>query len=93
MGPSVPPEAGVRVAPNPFTSATRLTFSLRSAAPVQLHVYDLLGRRVATLANRRLGATDHTYTFRAKGRASGVYLYVLRVGDRVRDRGRLVLLR
>jgi len=93
VGPSVSPRAGVRAAPNPFGQTTRLSFSLEEGARVQLRVYDVLGRRVATLVDRRLGATDHTYAFRGEGRASGMYLYVLRVDDRVRDRGRIVLVR
>lgn len=93
IGPSVPPEAGVQALPNPFRRVTRLAFSLRTAARVQLTVYDLLGRRVATLADRRLGPTDHAYSFGGEGRASGVYLYVLRVGGQVRDRGRIVRVR
>jgi hypothetical protein len=91
--PPVSPGAGVQAVPNPFSGTTTLTFSLREAARVRLSVYDVMGRRVATLVDRRLRAAEHTYRFRGAGRASGAYLYVLRVGDRVRDRGRLVLVR
>jgi hypothetical protein len=91
--PPLSPEAGVQAAPNPFSGTATLTFSLREAARVRLRVYDVMGRRVATLVEERLRATEHTYRFRGDGRASGAYLYVLRVGDRVRDRGRLVLVR
>jgi hypothetical protein len=92
-GPSVRPGDGVQVRPNPFGTRTRLAFSLRSPARVRLSVYDVMGRRVAVLVDRALSAREHTVPFEAEGRASGVYLYVLRVGDRVRDRGRLVLVR
>ena len=91
--PRVPPEAGVRPSPNPFTSTTTLTFSLDEAGPVRLSIYDVMGRRVSVLVDRSLPASEHTVSFDGTGRASGVYLYVLRVGDRVRDRGRLVLVR
>ena len=92
-GPSVPPGAGVRAAPNPFADRTTLTFSIEEAAPVSLSVYDLLGRRVSVLLDRRLGPAEYTEIFRGTGRASGVYLYVLSVNGRVRDRGRLIHVR
>jgi hypothetical protein len=91
--PPISPEAGVCVAPNPFPQRTQLIFSLGEAAPVRLSVYDVMGRRVSVIVDRSLPAAEHTVSFDGTGRASGVYLYVLRVDGRVRDRGRIVLVR
>jgi len=88
--PPVSPGDGVQVAPNPFAEQTTLRFGLDEAAHVSLNVYDLLGRRVAVLVNRRLNAGGHTAQFQGDRRASGVYLYVLTVDGRVRDRGRII---
>jgi hypothetical protein len=52
-----------------------------------------MGRRVSVIVDRSLPAAEHTVSFDGTGRASGVYLYVLRVDGRVRDRGRIVLVR
>lgn len=93
VGPVVRPGGEVRAWPNPFHRRTRLSFSLREPASVRLSVYDVMGRRVAVLLDRSLAATRHTVSFGAEGRASGVYLYRLQVDGRVRDRGRLVLVR
>lgn len=90
---AVPPGAGVQVRPNPFQQRTRLAFSLRTEARVRLSVYDVMGRRVSVLVDRSLAGTEHRVPFPAEGRSSGVYLYVLRVDGRVRDRGRMVLVR
>lgn len=92
-GPSLPPEAGVRTAPNPFVEQTTLPFALDEAASVSLAVYDVLGRRVSVLVDRSLGPGDHTAQFRGTERASGVYFYILSVDGRVRDRGRIILVR
>ncbi len=92
-GPTLEPGAGVDVRPNPFRRRTQLTFSMDESAPVRLSVFDVMGRRVSVLVDRALSAAEHSVSFEAEGRASGVYLYVLRVGDEVRDRGRLVLVR
>ncbi len=92
-GSSIAPENGVRAAPNPFVEQTTLTFALDEAAHVSLRVYDLLGRRVSVLLNRRLDPEEHTARFRGRGRASGMYLYVLSVDGRIRDRGRIIHVR
>ena len=91
--PPVSPSDGVQVAPNPFVGQTTLTFALDEAAQVSLRIYDLLGRRVSVLVDRSLSAEGHTARFKGTGRASGVYLYVLTVDGRIRDRGRMIHLR
>jgi hypothetical protein len=50
---------------------------------VSLEVVDLLGRKVATLVNERLGAGDHAVTFDGKGLGSGVYFYRLQAAGEV----------
>ncbi|PAP78591.1 glycoside hydrolase [Rubrivirga marina] len=70
-------------APNPFSTSTRVSYELREAADVSLAVYDLLGRRVAVLADGPEAAGAHTATFEARGLASGTYLVRLQAGDAV----------
>lgn len=65
--------------PNPFGRRATLTYVLPSPGPVRLVVYDLLGRRVRVLVDRRQQAGRHTVTWHGRdpsGRrvASGVYL-------------------
>jgi len=68
--------------PNPFNPSTTIRFSLFSADVVRLEVFDLLGRKVATLVNGKLVAGDHRAVFDATGLSSGTYVYMLRVGNR-----------
>jgi len=68
--------------PNPFRAATTVRFTLPDAADVTLAVYDVLGRRVATLEDGTLAAGDHEATFDAAGLPSGVYLVRLDAGSR-----------
>lgn len=68
--------------PNPVRPATTIAFSLTTAAGVSLVVYDIAGRHVETLVDRRLTAGDHRVPWIAARRPSGVYFYTLRVdGD------------
>ncbi len=68
--------------PNPFNPTTRIDFSLAHSGMVTLAVYDLAGRRVATLHNAELAAGDHHVTWNGRtdsGAAAptGLYNYVL----------------
>jgi drug/metabolite transporter (DMT)-like permease len=60
--------------PNPFNPATVIGFELPRPGPVKLVVYDLLGRRVATLLEGARAAGHHEVLFDASGLPSGVYL-------------------
>jgi hypothetical protein len=83
--------------PNPFQTHTMLEFTLPERREVRLEIYDVLGRRVRTLAHRPYEAGRHTVRWdgrNATGQpvASGIYLGRLVVGDQ-RHIQRLVLVR
>jgi hypothetical protein len=63
-----------------------ITYSLPGDAHVSLRVYDVLGRAVATLADQRQTAGQHTVRFDGTGLSSGVYIYRLSSGDRTETR-------
>ena len=63
--------------PNPFNPQTRISYALPEAAPVTLTVFDMLGRRVATLVDRTQAAGNHEVMFDASSLSSGMYIYVL----------------
>ena len=68
--------------PNPFNPSTNIEFGLPANSNVRLEVYDLLGKRVATLENSVLEAGWHTYHFDASHLASGMYFYRLSTNQR-----------
>ncbi len=62
--------------------ATNLTSSnSRNDANVQLVVYDILGRKISTLVNKRQSPGEYSVQFDASDLPSGTYFYTLRVGD------------
>jgi len=84
--------------PNPFNGETVIAFELPTAADVDLVVFDLAGQEVAKLADGFRSAGRHVVCWNDRdgiGRelASGVYLYVLRVGERQEERRKMVLVR
>ncbi len=65
--------------PNPFSASTEIQFALPAAEAVTIEVYDLLGRRVALLADDApMTAGGQTVTFERGDLPSGSYLVVLR---------------
>lgn len=79
--PAVP--AGMELAcntPNPFNPSTVIHFTLPTAGPASLTVFDMLGRRVATLVEGPLAAGAHSIRFDGSALASGVYGYTLEAG-------------
>jgi hypothetical protein len=74
--------------PNPFATATRLTYRVPDARTVRIQVFDLLGRKVRTLVQGAAQAGQHTVTWDGRddaGRrvASGTYLCRMQAGDHV----------
>ncbi|HEY6953365.1 MAG TPA: T9SS type A sorting domain-containing protein [Bacteroidota bacterium] len=78
--------------PNPFNPTTTIRFSIAKFSIVNLEIYDLLGREVATLANGEMPAGVHEVTFDASRLASGIYFYKLRA-DNFTATKKLVLLK
>jgi hypothetical protein len=63
--------------PNPFNPITAISYDLPVASFVELRVFDLLGREIATLVNQRQNPGKHQATFNGTNVASGVYFYRL----------------
>lgn len=74
------------VAPNPAASGAEVSYSLREAGPVQVAVYDALGRRVAVLVDAHTEAGWHTAPLDTSALDSGAYLVRLSAGGEVRTR-------
>jgi hypothetical protein len=73
--------------PNPFTTATTFWYALRAPGRALLQVYDLAGRRVATISDGPRDAGSHQVSWdpRDKGSATvpaGVYFVRLDVDGR-----------
>ncbi len=63
--------------PNPFNPSTVISFQLPVSSSVKLAVFDMLGRKIATLVDGKSPAGLQEVTFNAQGLASGMYFYRL----------------
>lgn len=72
--PEVPQSTSLtRVYPNPFNAETTVEFELASESTVRVELFDILGRRVATLVDEKKAAGRHSLIWDASGQTSGVY--------------------
>jgi len=92
--------------PNPFNPVTKIRFDIpvgtHHGAFVQIKVFDILGRQVATLVNeqlkpgtpacRSLGAGRYEVDFDGSSYASGVYFYTL-ITENFSETKRMVLIK
>ena len=67
--------------PNPFNPATTISYELPWDTRVNLRIYDLLGRQVATLVDGQKTAGHHQETWVATRFSSGMYVYQLSYVD------------
>jgi hypothetical protein len=65
--------------PNPFNPSTIISYRLPIEGMVQLEVYDIMGRTLATLVNGEKPAGQYTATFDGSKFTSGIYFYRLNV--------------
>jgi hypothetical protein len=78
--------------PNPFNPITTISFSLLDDSSVNLRVFDILGREVARLLDKRLEAGKHQVTFDGSNLNGGIYFYEIKA-DNFRDTKKLILLK
>lgn len=60
--------------PNPFNPVTLIPVQLNQASDIRMEVFDVIGRRVASLADRSFQAGRHKIQFDASRLSSGLYL-------------------
>ncbi|NOX19530.1 MAG: T9SS type A sorting domain-containing protein, partial [Chlorobi bacterium] len=86
--------------PNPFNPTTVIRYSVPSSLetqnlasqPVNLKVFDILGKEITTLVNEQQSAGNYSVTFNAANLPSGIYFYSLSIGGQ-RATKKMVLLR
>jgi len=77
--------------PNPFNPTTTIPYALPRASHVKIVVYDLLGRKVATLVDKNQNAGRYRVVWKADRVSSGIYFYSIRAGKFSQIRKMIVL--
>jgi len=77
--------------PNPFNPISNIQFRIAQWGMVELAVFDMLGRQVATLVNEPKSPGVYIVQWDASGVGSGVYFYRLRTGSVMQTRKMVAL--
>ncbi len=77
--------------PNPFNPSTAIPFELHENGLVELTVFDVNGREVATLVNEQLTAGSHSAQFNGSNLSSGLYIYQLSFNGEVSAKNMLLV--
>jgi endo-1,4-beta-mannosidase len=64
--------------PNPFNASTTIVFSLYGVSQVSIDIYDLTGKLILRLINKKLEPGEHRIQWDASNFSSGTYLYRIR---------------
>ena len=83
--------------PNPFNPSTTISFDLPSKSSVTLSIFNITGRKVATIVERQLPAGHHKFEwngldYSGHETASGIYFYKLE-SENFRAVKKMILLR
>jgi hypothetical protein len=75
----------LRIIPNPYTGSTTITYRLEKPSDVKLEVFDMLGKKVATLVNESKKSGSHHVKFSAGdyNYPQGIYFLKLNVNGEV----------
>lgn len=77
--------------PNPFNPTTIISYELPAATTVTLIIFDMLGRKVATLINERVQAGLHEVQLDASNLSSGIYIYQLQSEEVIQTKKMLLI--
>ncbi len=84
--------------PNPFNPSTQITFYVEKDANVQVSVYNILGKKVATLYNDNAAVGLHTVRWNGRDShgssvTSGYYIYRIKMSNGKVFTGKMLLLK
>ena len=87
--------------PNPFNPTTKIQYTLPAVVKenfpslllqnVTLKIYDILGREIAILVNKKQPAGNYEIQFDARNLTTGIYYYQLKTGSYTKTKKMIVL--
>jgi len=77
--------------PNPFNPVTAIKYSLAATSNVEITIFNIQGRRVKTLVNKRQDIGSYTVSFSGENLSSGAYFYTFKAGSFMQTRKMLLI--
>ena len=63
--------------PNPFNPVSKIEYKISKSSDIKILVFDLMGREIETLVNRKQNAGSYSVIFDGGNLSSGMYYYTL----------------
>lgn len=79
--------------PNPFNPTTNIKFQLKTPGHVTVKIFDISGKNISNLVNRKLESGEHKISWNAGNNSSGIYFYTLYVNDMLINSKKMILLK
>ncbi len=79
--------------PNPFNSKTKVNYKIGKEAFIQIKIFDLSGKEIITLINKKQNKGNYEIDFDASELSSGIYFYSLYINNTGMDKKKFVLLK
>jgi hypothetical protein len=77
--------------PNPFNPSTAIRIAVPRLSRVTVDIYDILGQKIATVANRDFEPGYHNLLWNCQNCAAGIYFVQMRTEGFVQTRKMLVV--
>ena len=77
--------------PNPFNPTTKIKYELPKESKVQLKIFDIVGREIATLVNETQKAGIYNVNFNASNFSSGIYFCRITAGSFIQTQKMILL--
>jgi len=77
--------------PNPFRDMTTFAFDLAVSANVRISIIDMMGRELATVANRQFTAGSHDINWNTGNLSPGQYFYKIQTDHYVEVKSMLIV--
>ena len=79
--------------PNPFKDNTNIAFSLDKPAGISIEVYTIMGERIALMSEKVYNSGNHMIRWDTDHVAAGTYYAILKNGEQIVGRHKLMLIR
>lgn len=78
--------------PNPFNMTTKINFFLPQKGRVKITIYNLLGKKIATITEKSYNAGQNSVEFSPENLSSGTYFYMIKWNNKILH-GKMLLLK
>ena len=79
--------------PNPFNPKTIINYSLFFNTDVEINIYNIIGKKVTTLINKKQKIGNYKITWDASIFASGIYFYSIIIDKKISDTKKMILVK